>query len=249
MTSPPQSARLKDWRVVLLAVGCTLVGFLFAALLFGKPWHLPPAWGDIPTWLAFIAASAAAVAALIQLSRQQKQITEEAARNEKRDKLLDSQLVEAAERMKAYRRQQAEQIILTGFRVRPSRDGNPGRPGSCQVANESGRPIRDVTCRASVDGNLSLPTEFRIEAEFFPAIGSAATASTTSYLPADDGTFDLGTGSYLHLLANQIIRVGFPADTADAGNVRYLIRFADDAENRWQLDADMHLTVPPDSDW
>lgn len=54
---------LRDYRVIILAVVCAFAGFIFAALLFGKPWHLSPAWGDIPTWLATIAATAAGIVA------------------------------------------------------------------------------------------------------------------------------------------------------------------------------------------
>lgn len=36
---------LWDWR----ATAELGVGFLLGLLIFGKPWHLPPAWGDIPT--------------------------------------------------------------------------------------------------------------------------------------------------------------------------------------------------------
>jgi hypothetical protein len=54
---------LKDYRVITLAVICAVTGSLIAAFVFGKPWNLPPAWGDIPTWLATIAATAAGVVA------------------------------------------------------------------------------------------------------------------------------------------------------------------------------------------
>jgi hypothetical protein len=44
------------WRPGTVAFGllCVLAGFLIGLLLFGSPWHLPPAWGDIPTWLTAI---------------------------------------------------------------------------------------------------------------------------------------------------------------------------------------------------
>ena len=32
-------------------------------LVFGQPWHLPPDWGDIPTWIAAVAAIGAGVIA------------------------------------------------------------------------------------------------------------------------------------------------------------------------------------------
>lgn len=241
---------LKDWRVIVLAICCTTAGFVAAAVLFGAPWHLPPAWGDIPTWMAFIAASVAGGAALTQLSQQQRQITEEAERNVQRDELLSTQLTEARGRVNAYRRQQAERVILTGFHVRGNVDGSSGWTGVCEIANGSGRPIRDVTCRMLINGNLILPTEFRVGEEFRPVIGPPQPGDGVGYLPADEGTFDLGAGKYLHLLADHIIRVAFPVPGSDRpAAVQYLIRFADDAELRWQLDSNMHLSVVPDMQW
>lgn len=239
---------LRDLRVVVLAIGCMVTGFLAATLTFGAPWHLPPAWGDIPTWLAFIAASVAGSAALIQLSQQQRQITEEAARNIQRDELVRTQLAEATERMNAIRRQQAEQVIMTAFPISSVRDGD-GRIGMCQVTNESGRPIRGIACRMLIAGKLIMPREFESGQELNPVFGTPGPGGGLSYLPADEGTFDLVTGGYFRLLANQVIRVIFPADSDDTNMVQYLVRFTDDAEVRWQLDNDMHLSSPPDNLW
>jgi len=245
---PSRFSWLRDLRVVVLAIGCAVAGFLTATLIFGAPWRLPPAWGDIPTWLAFIAAGVAGSAALIQLSQQQRQITEEAARNVHRDELLRTQLVEAAERMNAIRRQQAEQVVLTGYPVRRDRDGD-GRTGVCQVSNGSGRPIRDITCRMFIGGDAIMPTEFRIGEELHPVLGSPGPGSGLSYLPADEGAFDLGAGRYFHLLANRVIRVVFPMVSDDSEIAQYVIRFTDDAAVTWQLDSDMHLSPPPDTSW
>jgi hypothetical protein len=45
---------LKDWRVLIVCSCCIFAGFLLGMLIFGSPWHLPPAWGDIPTWITAI---------------------------------------------------------------------------------------------------------------------------------------------------------------------------------------------------
>jgi len=156
---------LRDWRIILLAICCAVAGFMAAAVLFGAPWHLPPAWGDIPTWLAFIAAAVAGSVALTQLSHQQRQLREEAARNLQRDELLSFQLTEAKEWMNAFRRQQAELVILTGvpsFNVEANGDGKARWMGRCVVENGSARPIRDVIVRMLINGNLILPTELLI---------------------------------------------------------------------------------------
>jgi len=34
-------------------------------LIFGSPWHLPPAWGDIPTWITAIATFGLLVGAIV----------------------------------------------------------------------------------------------------------------------------------------------------------------------------------------
>ena len=34
-------------------------------LIFGSPWHLPPAWGDIPTWITGIATVGLLTGAII----------------------------------------------------------------------------------------------------------------------------------------------------------------------------------------
>jgi hypothetical protein len=47
---------LKDWRVRGLAAAAFFLGFLISLGIFGKPWGLPPAWGDIPTWILAIGA-------------------------------------------------------------------------------------------------------------------------------------------------------------------------------------------------
>jgi hypothetical protein len=47
---------LTDWLVWgLIALG-VLMGFLVGRLASGKPRGLPPAWGDVPTWVSGIAA-------------------------------------------------------------------------------------------------------------------------------------------------------------------------------------------------
>jgi hypothetical protein len=80
----------KDWRVRAVAAAGVVAGFLIGLVIFGAPWHLPPAWGDIPTWFLAAGAFAAAWIALLQLRDLRKQIGEDAERNRKRDELMDS---------------------------------------------------------------------------------------------------------------------------------------------------------------
>jgi hypothetical protein len=74
----PDFSWLKDRRVRALAVGCLIVGFLVAALIFGKPRHPPPNWGDIPTWLAVVVATVGGWIALSQLRGQQDVLRQDA---------------------------------------------------------------------------------------------------------------------------------------------------------------------------
>lgn len=104
----------KDRRVIVLGIGCALAGFLVALLIFGKPWHLPPDWGDIPTWLAVTVATIGGWTALAQLRQQQAVIQSDFERQARRDQLLDAQLQEAADWARARARVQAEAIEFSG---------------------------------------------------------------------------------------------------------------------------------------
>ena len=55
----------RNWLTLILCGGCASAGFLLGLLIFGKPWHLPPAWGDIPTWITGIATAGLLVGAII----------------------------------------------------------------------------------------------------------------------------------------------------------------------------------------
>jgi hypothetical protein len=130
---------LSDLRV-LGAIGlAAAIGFTAGLLIFGQPWHLPPNYGDVPTWLAALFAAIAGWIGLSQLGMLRKQIADEAERNDKRDKLLDRQLEEAEARSAASRRTQAE-----GVKVKVSWDSPHCR---LRVSNDSPRPITDITSR------------------------------------------------------------------------------------------------------
>jgi hypothetical protein len=78
-----------------------------------------PSWGDVPTWLTFVAAELGVPFAIYQFNQQRTQLKEqqaaiadEFARQAKRDELLDEQLRQARSANRALTRQQAEQISL-----------------------------------------------------------------------------------------------------------------------------------------
>lgn len=210
--------------------------FIFA------PFHVRPSLGDVPTWLAVVIAAIGGYVALRQLREQQVQFTEEARRNEKRDILLDTQLVEAAERANSHRRQQAEKITLRREVVRPGRDR------LAHVTNGSSRPIRNVTCRLYLDGRVVMPRLFKV-GQCPPSDGAWLKRKQSAiFHPAGDD-MDLVNGLYRDQLAGEIIRIIFSGPTKSNNDIKFLVRFVDDAGARWQLDENMHLQAPPDSDW
>jgi hypothetical protein len=147
---------LKDRRVRGTAIGCLITGFLLGMVIFGAPWHLPPDWGDIPTWLLAVVGAVAGWAALRQLQVLQRQVKEEADRNVKRDELIQSQLNEVRSRERIDRRRQAEKVELRAYPLL----GNPRV--FVDVKNSSARPIADITCciMSSADGKvIAVPDE------------------------------------------------------------------------------------------
>ena len=60
-----RSGSKKNWGRLILCGGCLLAGFLLGMLIFGSPWHLPPAWGDIPTWVTAVATVGLLAGAII----------------------------------------------------------------------------------------------------------------------------------------------------------------------------------------
>jgi hypothetical protein len=149
---------LKDDRAIAAGAGL-IAGFLIALLIFGKPWHLPPAWGDVPTWLAAFFAGIAGIAAVTQLGMLRRQLSDEVTRNVTRDKLMDRQLAEAERRAEADLRRQAEDIEVTWLRAAI---GGVGYVTTGIVTDKSRRPISRISCRvmSKVDGAaLKLPHE------------------------------------------------------------------------------------------
>jgi Sec-independent protein translocase protein TatA len=131
---------LKNWRVRTLCGGCLFAGFLVGMLIFGSPWHLPPAWGDIPTWITAIATVGLLAGAIVTaiyairafreqakevrdqaeiLSIQSDQLAEQRKINEKQTKVLELQadelresLVERKRETESRRRDQASRVFI-----------------------------------------------------------------------------------------------------------------------------------------
>lgn len=216
-------AWLKDWRV---AVGL-IAGFLIGMVIFGAPWHLQGAWGDVPTWLLAVVGAAAAWAGLSQLRAIQQQMAEETRRNVKRDELLDKQLAEADARALTERRRQAEE-------VRVSR----GRPATGVVVNDSRRPISAITCKvlSAPDGQLlAVPDEARL-LEAVPLLHGPI---MYHILESKSGP------QWDRLRPSGRCSLVFTSLEDDQLLVAW---FTDDAGFRWQLDEYQHLVPARDGD-
>ena len=61
----PKSSLIRNGRVQFLIGLGVIAGFAIGLLVSGGPWHLPPAWGDIPTWISAIATIGLLTGAII----------------------------------------------------------------------------------------------------------------------------------------------------------------------------------------
>jgi len=237
-----QGSLLRDRRVQgLIGLG-TLAGFLVGLLVFGEPWHLPPDWGDVPTWLLAVLAATAGWIGFAQLGMLRNQIAEEARRNAKRDELVNRQLTEAEQRSLTYERQQTEAVdIKPSYSMAKIAGSDPPashRVHGAEVSNESRRPIRNVACMIEPDPGDTLQAADKVGlfGEF---------ADGTRAFPAPR------QGSHISLLrAGKTAGFFFAADTKEHPKARLTVRLTDDAGLHWQIDPDLHLEKLPDrADW
>lgn len=128
------------WRPGIMAFGllCALAGFLLGLLIFGAPWRLPPAWGDIPTWLTAAFTGLLAVFAVItawyarEAFRQQSVEVSDLLKERKR---------EAQER----RRAQASMVFAWHMRSTIQQIGQAAVDRvTVRLRNTSDQPIYDV---------------------------------------------------------------------------------------------------------
>jgi hypothetical protein len=210
---------LKNWRVWILIVAGIAVGYTIGLLVSGAPWHLPPSWGDIPTWLLVVLAAAAGVVGFVQLGILRDQITEEVERNMKRDDLVDKQLEEAERRAKSERRRLVEDIVVYFT----------GKTG--YVENGSKRPITHVTCKvmSEVDRHLLATADACGEVDRGPGGQGWIFLPDAKPVP----TFEtLRPGA----------RCGFTFTDLPREPDQVLVAwFTDDDGFRWQLDQYLHL--------
>jgi hypothetical protein len=233
-------SRLKDWRIAG-PIGL-FAGFLIGLLAFGEPWRLPPAWGDIPTWLAALFAGIAGIAAVSQLGvaldqigMLRQQIADEAERNVTRDKLMDKQLAEAERRAEADIRRQAEDIEVTWLRESL---GVAGIVALGIVTNKSRRPITRISCKV-MSKTSRKPLKLPDECGFMPFTQEDAFIGVMVETKPLQEFAALGPK----------VSCGFAfKGLAAHPDQAFVAWFTDDAGNRWQLDENLHLVQKIDSD-
>jgi len=215
---------LKDRRVLGAAAAGLLAGFLIGLLVFGAPWHLPPAWGDIPTWILAVGAAATAWITLLQLSDLRGQIAEEAKRNQRRDQLLDKQLAEAEAREESERRRLVEDVDV---RFHPSEG---------IVINNSRRPLVDITCKVMSEADRHVLATADGCGEIVPTPGGSAI-----FVPVE------GEFRFKGLRPGARCAFSFKELAREPDQV-LVVWFTDDAGFRWQLDQYLHLVRSEDED-
>jgi hypothetical protein len=260
---------MKNWRVLTLCGGCVFAGFLLGLLIFGSPWHLPPAWGDIPSWITGLATVGLLIGAIItaryaikafraqaqeisdqadmlqiqsdRLELQERQLEDQRKINQKRDELFDKQIRESEQRTMIIERQQAEGIGLEpGSTTREVPGLDPAADDRAWVAGVANRSPRPIR---NVAG--------RIEA----APGAPVQEASLSGVYADFPPSPLAPpNAPTRALIDPperpdipLIRAGetgaflFPVGARLNQDARTTVRFTDDAGLHWQIDHDLHL--------
>lgn len=238
-------------------------------LIFGSPWHLPPNWGDIPTWITAIATIGLLAGAVItavyavrafraqakeisdqagvlkiqssRLELQERQFEDQRRINQKRDELLDKQIRESEQWAQTFERRQADAIDL--------------EPGSIRMTVPGLNPDEEPRAwRADVTNGSPRPirnASGRIEA----AAGSTPQPAALADVYADFAPSAIShpVGGHRALIkpperpAIPLIRAGdtgalvFPVGTKANPDARITVRFTDDADLHWQIDHDLHL--------
>ncbi len=218
----------------------------------GFAWHAPgrpSTWTDVRTWAGFGIVIIGAAIALTQMDMQRRQLRSqqrvlegEVERNKRRDALLDGQLRELDQRTRTLDRQQAEAIDLrTSWTLAKAPGSDPPiqhKVHVAEVANNSRRPIRNITCRIEPEPGDGMQTP--------RSVGMYA----QSDMPQSRARIDLSEGTHIPLLRADVAGAfAFAAETAAHPKARMTTRFTDDAGLHWQINHDLHLEQLPGRDW
>lgn len=184
------------------------------------------AWGDVPTWLAFVTVFIGLPAALLQLNLQRIQLREQQHELRERPLLLE--------------RQQADKVDLTRGHSDspPATYSAPGRVWMAVVTNSSERPIRDVASRIQLVQGGPLLGDARI-GELIP----------NSTLQGGRAFQDRSTDNKAAIIrVSQCYGFAFGVGADEHPMAQVTTRFTDDVGLHWQLDQDLHLKRLDDRD-
>ncbi len=224
---------MNKWKVAgLVALGFVAGGVIGG--LIGFAWHAPggpKTWNDVRSWATFVVLVLGFSVAAFELNLQRVQFARQAARQEVTDDLLERQRREIIQTELARQRKQAERVTVEWVKA----------PGygltEARINNGSHRPITKIAAGIAIplpDGGVE--TQGSDGWTLFDSLGQERHASRTqrdvlSVILAKE----MGLCSFRH--------------GGGQKDARLLVRFCDDAGQRWQLDNDMHLEAAPDSDW
>jgi len=181
------------------------------------------AWGDVPTWLAVAGGTVGGFAALRQLSMQREQLRDQQEVITGQARLLE--------------RQQASQVRVSPGKI--SGAETAVLPANsvllvhmAVVANDSGRPIRNVVCRITPEGQASRLAAVCGELMNWQ-IASGAAGQVLGRMDRRDHWRLVPAGLRCAFV--------FPFDVEAYPKVETETRFADDAGVDWEIDHDLRL--------
>ena len=226
-------------------------------LIFGSPWHLPPAWGDIPTWITGIATIGLLIGAIITaryaikaFGKQSDQLEEQRKINAEQTTVLALQAEELGESLEERKREaeqrrsaQAARVFIslyTGVAFKPL-----GRPvGQSEIDNDLMSETLDndasedftsdepecVTARVTVVNTSEQPV-YDTRLYWRPSRGWPDFEPLRTIMPGD-----------------KIERVWKFPPVGDMANIGALLRFRDAARFTWIRTPDGVLTEEQQSD-
>jgi hypothetical protein len=189
-------------------------------------------WGDVPTWLAVIAATFGGWIALRQLRQQGDVIKGEIERNKARDELLQRQLNDLYDRDRSRMREQAAAVDIEW----EDWEENPGK-SVVTVSNDSRGPIRKITCAIYTDDSTRIAPEYgteMIEATY-PPESRYGSPRTRYRIPA-------GSESMIRILRpGAMAGFVFAKAKADYPDCIAQAEFTDNQGLEWVMSSDMEL--------
>ena len=162
----PKPSLIRNGRVQFLVGLGVIAGFAVGLLISGRPWHLPPAWGDIPTWIEALATIGLLIGAVITaryaikaFGKQTEQLEDQRTLNREQTKVLELQArelresIDEREREREQRhRDQASRVFITQEAAPTVPAGYAEKEGigpfvTATVVNTSGQPVYSTELR------------------------------------------------------------------------------------------------------